>query len=59
MTRKSAPSNPPRDDPPVDEIAENIANANPDTTTRREALEQELESLGRSEEGEEVGDQIE
>jgi len=59
MTRASPPSNAPRDDTPVTEIAEDIADANPDTTTRREALEQELESLGRSEEGEEVGDQIE
>jgi hypothetical protein len=46
-------------DTPVEEVAEDAAKRNPDETTRREALEQELESLGRSEEGGEVGDQIE
>jgi hypothetical protein len=32
------------------------AEHNPDETTRREAIEQELMELGRSKEGEEIGD---
>jgi hypothetical protein len=32
------------------------AEHNPDETTRREAIEQELMELGRSEEGKEIGD---
>lgn len=47
------------DDQPVEEIAEEIAEGNRDETTRREALEQELEARGRSDEGAEVGDQME
>jgi hypothetical protein len=48
-----------RDDQPVEEIADDIADSNPDETTRREAFELELESQGRSDEGAEVGDEIE
>jgi hypothetical protein len=36
---------------PVQELAEEIAEENPDRTTRREALELELMDEGRSEEG--------
>ena len=46
------------DDRPVEEIAED-AQSNRDETTRREAFEQALEDSDRSEEGAEVGDQIE
>jgi hypothetical protein len=46
-----------RHDPePVEELAEEAAERNPDPTTRREALELDLEERGRSEEGEEVGE---
>ena len=48
-----------RDDQPVEEIADEIVDSNSDETTRREALELELESRGRSDEGAEVGDEIE
>ena len=58
MTSDPEHSSPRRGDKPVEEIAEDVAESNPDETTRREALEQELESLGRSEEGAEVGDQL-
>jgi len=47
-----------RDDRPIEEL-ERDAESNRDTTTRREALEQELEEQGRSEEGEDIGDQME
>jgi hypothetical protein len=47
------------DDQPVEEIAEDVAEGNRDETTRREALEQELEARGRSDEGAEIGDQME
>ncbi|MEY2450195.1 MAG: hypothetical protein QOH79_3671 [Acidimicrobiaceae bacterium] len=47
------------DGEPVEEIAEHVADSNTDETTRREAFEQELESRGRSDEGAEVGDEIE
>jgi hypothetical protein len=43
----------------LDEIAEEVAEHNPDRTTRREALELELEDEGRSDEGSEIGDHIE
>jgi hypothetical protein len=33
-----------------------VAEQNPDPTTRRESIEQELMELGRSEAGEEIGD---
>jgi hypothetical protein len=46
------------DDQPIEEIAEEIAENNPDETTRREALELELEERGRSEEGAEIGDHL-
>ena len=42
----------------IDELAADAAARNPDETTRREALELELEEEGRSEEGREVGDEI-
>ena len=48
-----------RDYQPVEEIAEDVAASNPDETTRREAFEQELEARGRSDEGVEVGDEME
>jgi hypothetical protein len=46
------------EDAPVDELAADAEERNPDTTTRREALELDLEEQGRSDEGEEVGDAI-
>jgi len=46
-----------RDDRPVEELVAD-AESNADETTRREALEQELEDQGRSDEGENVGDQM-
>jgi hypothetical protein len=42
----------------VEEIAEEVAVHNPDEVTRREALEQELMARDRSDEGTEVGDEI-
>ena len=38
------------------ELVVEAAEHNPDDTTRRESIEQELMELGRSEEGEELGD---
>jgi hypothetical protein len=49
---------PRREDHDLDEVVEDIAEHNPDRTTRREALELELEDEGRSEEGAGVGDHI-
>jgi len=49
---------PDRDDRPIEEL-ERDAESNHDKTTRREALEQELEETGRSDEGADVGDQME
>ena len=49
---------PHRDDRPIEELEED-ARSNRDKTTRREALEQELEEEGRSDEGADVGDQME
>ena len=46
------------EDETVEEVAERIADHNEDEITRREALEQELQAQGRSEEGAEVGDEI-
>ena len=43
---------------PIEEL-QHDAESNRDDTTRREALEQELEEEGRSDEGAEVGDQME
>jgi hypothetical protein len=47
-------------DPPpdadIEELDDAAAKRNPDSTTRREALELDLQERGRSEEGEEVGD---
>jgi hypothetical protein len=43
---------------PVEQLADEAADRNPDETTRREALETELLDEDRSEEGEEVGDAI-
>jgi hypothetical protein len=45
-------------DKPVEQLAEEAADRNPDETTRREALETELLEEDRSDEGEEVGDSI-
>jgi len=48
-------------DPPADadieELDEAAAKRNPDPTTKREALELDLEDRGRSKEGEAVGDE--
>lgn len=46
------------DERPLDEVVDDIAEHNRDETTRREALELELEDEGRSEEGEHVGEHI-
>ena len=43
-------------DPEQREEVVEAAEHNPDPTTRREAIEQELMELGRSKEGEEIGD---
>lgn len=48
---------PDRDDRPLEEVAAD-AESNADETTRREALEQELEDEGRSDEGASIGDQM-
>jgi len=48
---------PHREERPIEEL-EQDAESNRDKTTRREALEQELESEGRSDEGADVGDQM-
>jgi hypothetical protein len=53
MTNEPTP-----DQRPVEEIAED-AKSNKDDTTRREAFEQALDESDRSEEGTEVGDQME
>jgi hypothetical protein len=42
---------------PVDQVAEEIGEHNPDPITRRESLELELQEEGRSEEGAEIGDE--
>ena len=42
----------------ADELEEEAAELNPDPQTRREALELELMDEGRSEAGEDVGDEI-
>lgn len=44
------------EDETIDELAADAAVRNPDETTRREALELELEEEGRSDEGGDVGD---
>ena len=44
-------------DADVEELDDAASKRNPDETTRREALELDLEERGRSEEGAEVGDQ--
>jgi hypothetical protein len=46
----------PPEDADVEELDEAAAKRNPDETTRREALELDLEERGRSDEGGEVGD---
>jgi hypothetical protein len=46
-------------DESVEVVAERIADHNEDEVTRREALEQELQAQGRSDEGADVGDEIE
>jgi hypothetical protein len=43
-----------RDDEPVEELAEEAKDENPDPQTRRETFELELMEEGRSEEGESV-----
>ena len=47
----------PPDDADVEELYEAASKRNPDETTRREALELDLEDRGRSDEGEAVGDE--
>ena len=42
--------------PDEQELVAEAAEHNPDETTRREAIEQELMELGRSDEGEEIGE---
>jgi hypothetical protein len=42
----------------LEELEEEAAERNPDETTRREALELELEEEGRSDLGEEIGDEM-
>ena len=51
-------SEPVETDESVEEVAERIADHNEDEITRREAFEQELQAQGRSDEGAEVGDEI-
>ncbi|MEO7197722.1 MAG: hypothetical protein ABIZ50_04545 [Solirubrobacterales bacterium] len=46
-------------EPPVEDLADEAAERNPDEETRREALELDLQERGRSEEGEDVGDAME
>jgi hypothetical protein len=46
-------------DAEAEELEEEAAERNPDRQTRREALELELMDEDRSEEGEDVGDEIE
>jgi hypothetical protein len=41
-------------EPDLDEVVRDIAAHNPDPTTRRESVEQELMEEGRSEEGEDI-----
>ena len=48
---------PDRDERPIEELQRD-SESNRDETTRREALEQELEDEGRSDEGADVGDQM-
>ena len=48
----------PSDKPTVEELADDAADRNPDPVTRREALELDLERRGRSDEGEDVGDEL-
>jgi hypothetical protein len=48
----------PDSDKPVEQLADEAAVRNPDETTRREALETELLDEDRSDEGEDVGDQM-
>jgi hypothetical protein len=47
----------PPEDADVEELDEAAAKRNPDPTTKREALELDLQERGRSDEGEEVGDE--
>jgi hypothetical protein len=42
----------------VDDLADEAAERNPDETTRREALELDLQERGRSDEGADVGDEM-
>jgi hypothetical protein len=42
----------------LEELEEEAAERNPDETTRREALEMELEEEGRSDLGSEIGDEM-
>jgi hypothetical protein len=51
-------SEPVETDESVEDVAERIADHNEDEITRREAFEQELQAQGRSDEGAEVGDEI-
>ena len=44
-------------DADVEELDDAATRRNPDDTTRREALELDLEARGRSDEGAEVGDE--
>jgi len=46
------------DESRAEELDEEATQRNPDETTRREALELELEDEGRSDLGEEIGDEM-
>ena len=49
---------PTRDEPTVEQLADAAEDRNPDPTTRREALELDLEDRDRSDEGEDIGDAL-
>ena len=48
----------PHEEPTVEELADAAEQRNPDPTTRRDALELDLEDRDRSDEGEDVGDEL-
>jgi hypothetical protein len=48
----------PPEEESVEELADDAAERNPDPTTKREALELQLQDLDRTDEGAEVGDEM-
>lgn len=46
------------EEPPIDEVAEEVEERNPDPTTKREAFEREAAERGRTDEAREVGEEI-